>query len=139
MPAIEVSRPSMAVDSDSPVHKNRASRYSRFLSDDDGNPMGGQCSGEGFGITWQNGVQEPNGAIIEDVLAAVVDRLHFFQGQLPEQLLDIGGLKTRDPEAGKFACRENALAITHIEEAIHWLNHRTLERRRRGVEGSYKP
>lgn len=129
MSAVEVSRPSLAVDSESPVHKNRAVRYSQFLSDNDGNSMGGTSTGEGFGIQWQNGVLEPNGAIIEDVLGAVLDRLHFFQGDLPEQ----GGGR------GKFACRENSLAITHIEEALHWLNHRTLERRRRGVEGSYKP
>ena len=36
---------------------------------------------------------------------------------------------------GDFACRENALALTKVEEALHWLNHRTADRQRRGVEG----
>ena len=36
---------------------------------------------------------------------------------------------------GRFRCRENALIITKVEEAIHWGNHRTAERERRGVEG----
>lgn len=139
MPAIEVSRPCMAIDSDSPVHRNRAVRYSSFLRDEDYNPKGGTSTGEGYGITWQNGVQEPNGAIIEDVLASVLDRLRFFQGDLPEQMIPFGDGLTADYKAGKFACRENSKAIEHIEEALHWLNHRTLERRRRGVEGSYKP
>lgn len=137
---VAFTRPCMAVDSDSPVHRNRAQRFSNFESDEEYNPKGGTSTGEGYGITWQNGVQEPNGAIIEDILASAIDRLRFFQGQLPEQMHEvIPGVPTTDIKAGKFACRENALAITHIEEALHWLNHRTLERRRRGVEGSYKP
>jgi len=35
-------------------------------------------------------------------------------------------------------CRENALAITKLEEALHWLDHRTKDRERRGVEGTSK-
>ena len=34
-----------------------------------------------------------------------------------------------------FPCRENALTITKIEEAIHWQNARTANRMIRGVEG----
>lgn len=112
-------KPSEAIDSDSPVHKNRQNRLSQFLSSEEGNPTGGTSFGEGYRIDWQNGAQEPNGAILEDVLASCADRLEFFQ-------------------ASKFNCRENALALTKLQEALHWLNHRTLERRKRGVEGSYK-
>lgn len=36
---------------------------------------------------------------------------------------------------GIFPCRENSLAITKLEEAIHWLDHRTALRRAQGVEG----
>jgi len=42
----------------------------------------------------------------------------------------------RSFQAGPYACRENALALTKIEEAMHWLNHRTAERQARGVEGT---
>jgi hypothetical protein len=61
----------------------------------------------------ENGV---NGCHHEDIIAIVIDRLQSFQ-------------------AGDFKCRENALAITKLEEALHWLNHRTAERSKRGVEG----
>ena len=37
-----------------------------------------------------------------------------------------------------FPCRENALTITKIEEAIHWQEARTKDRERRGVEGKNK-
>lgn len=35
----------------------------------------------------------------------------------------------------RFPCRENALTITKIEEAIHWQEARTKDRERRNVEG----
>ena len=35
----------------------------------------------------------------------------------------------------KFPCRENSLAITKLEEALHWLDARKKNREQRGVEG----
>lgn len=35
----------------------------------------------------------------------------------------------------KFPCRENSAAITKLDEALHWLDHRTKDRESRGVEG----
>lgn len=60
-----------------------------------------------------------NGLTQEVLLAIVADRLRSFQ-------------------AGPFSGRENALALTKIEEAMHWLHHRTLARMRRGVEGTHQ-
>jgi hypothetical protein len=57
-----------------------------------------------------------NGVTQEILLAIVIDRLRSFQ-------------------AGPFSSRENALALTKCEEALHWLQQRTLDRMRRGVEG----
>lgn len=57
-----------------------------------------------------------NGCHHEDLLAIVIDRLEHFQ-------------------KGEYRCRANALAVTKIEEALHWLNHRTADRAKRGVEG----
>lgn len=37
-----------------------------------------------------------------------------------------------------FPCRENALTITKIEEAIHWQDARTKDRQNRKVEGENK-
>lgn len=36
----------------------------------------------------------------------------------------------------KFPCRENACAITHLDEAMHWLIHRRNNRIERKVEGT---
>lgn len=59
-----------------------------------------------------------NGITQEALLAIVIDRLRSFQ-------------------AGPYACRENALALTKLEEALHWLHHRTRLRELRGVEGTH--
>lgn len=61
-----------------------------------------------------------NGITNEALLAIVADRLRCFQ-------------------TSKYACRENALALTKIEEAAHWLEARTTARMRRGVEGTHTP
>lgn len=36
----------------------------------------------------------------------------------------------------QLPCRENALAITKLDEALHWLEHRRADRIKRGAEGS---
>lgn len=38
----------------------------------------------------------------------------------------------------KFPCRENALAITKLEESLFWLEKRTKNREKRGVEGKHE-
>lgn len=38
----------------------------------------------------------------------------------------------------KHSCRENALAITKMQEALMWLNERTKNRISRGVEGKHQ-
>lgn len=58
-----------------------------------------------------------NGISIEALLAICIDRLQGFQ-------------------SGPFANRENAIALTKIQEAMHWLHHRTRDRVQRGVEGT---
>lgn len=59
-----------------------------------------------------------NGTTNEALIAAVIHRLKFLNG--------------------KFPCRENALAITKIEEAKMWLEERTRNRIERGVEGKHQ-
>jgi len=60
-----------------------------------------------------------NGVCNEDLIAMVICRLEHFQ-------------------KSEFACRENALAITKLEEALLWLRKRTMGRENRGVEGTHK-
>ena len=38
----------------------------------------------------------------------------------------------------KFPCRENSIALTHVETALLWLQKRTADRVARGVEGQAK-
>lgn len=80
-------------------------------------------NGTTFRIAFQNGPISAdgngvNGLTHEVLLAIVADRLRGFQ-------------------QGPYSCKANACALTHIEEALHWLQQRTLERMRRGVEGTH--
>lgn len=71
-------------------------------------------------ISFQNGpIQEAgvNGISGEALIAIVIDRLRSFH-------------------AGQFACRDNAVALTHFEEGLMWLQKRTRDRLARGVEGT---
>jgi hypothetical protein len=93
--------------------------------DDQGRPAGGCTTGYQFVITWQDGPTrqadgsyERNGAFVEEVLEACIGRVEFYN-------------------TTEFKCRENSLAITHMEEALHWLQARTADREKRGVEGTH--
>ena len=95
-------------------------------NDANGNPAGGSVSGVGISILWQNGPLgrgtdrlEPNGAFVEGVIAAAIQRIAYYQ-------------------ASKFGCRENAIALTHLETALLWLNKRTADREARAVEGTHQ-
>jgi hypothetical protein len=64
----------------------------------------------------ENGV---NGCCNEDLLVMVLERLEGFQNS-------------------EFKCRENALAITKLEEALLWLRKRTIGRENKGIEGTHE-
>lgn len=85
-----------------------------------------------WAILFQNGPVNPeghvNGITNEALLAILIDRLQSFQNGEPGQL--------QLTAKGPFACRENAIALTHLEEAMMWLQKRTLARVARGVEGT---
>ncbi len=60
-----------------------------------------------------------NGVCNEDLLVMVIRRLEGFQNS-------------------EFKCRENACAITKLEEALLWLRKRTMGRENRGIVGTNK-
>lgn len=72
-------------------------------------------------IQFQNGARKLpysiHGVLDTDLLEIVRDRLKCFQ-------------------SGEFACRENACALTHIEEALMWMNRRVEDRIERNVLGT---
>ena len=60
-----------------------------------------------------------NGVMNEDLIAMVICRLEGFQNS-------------------EFRCRDNAVAITKLEESLMWLRKRTIGRENRGVEGTHR-
>lgn len=99
-------------------HEYYISRKEDYLDLDPATP-----AGEFGHIQFQKGpvaaIGGVNGCFMEDLLSIVLDRLEGFQ-------------------SGEYACRENALALTKVQEALHWLNHRTRDRVKRGVEGKFE-
>lgn len=112
-------------------------------SDASGNPAGGESRGIGIHITWQNGplgkdccnrpnskgthapdcdgISEranPNGAFVEGVLKAALDRVQYYQTTW-------------------FACPANDLIIRNIQTALACCDLRTRDREKRGVEGTH--
>lgn len=100
--------------------------FSEHWKDTSGNPAGGCTTGIGFTISWQNGPlgrgedrREPNGAFVEDIIFAAIERIRFYQ-QSP------------------FACKENADALFFLNEAVKRLDDRTKSRESRLVEGTHQ-
>ena len=87
-------------------------------------PNGCDNAGNGYGsqdISFQNGPRKDensiHGVLDTDLLEIVRDRLKGFQ-------------------SGPYSCRENACALTHIEEALMWMNRRVEDRIERQVLGT---
>jgi hypothetical protein len=102
---------------------NPAGGYAEAIVNGD-HPAGGTVPSRALYIRWQDGPigeHGENGVQIEHVLEACRDRLLFLN----------------TASNGRFSCRENSLAITKVEEALHWLNARTARRQRQGTEGTH--
>lgn len=93
-----------------------------FITDENENPAGGTSTAAGISIEWQNGPmttpEDQNGAFVIDVIQIAIDRINFYNDS-------------------KFRCRENSLAVTKLEEAIHWLESRRTRRAQEGILGSH--
>lgn len=112
---------SITITADEPNPENGNASHEYTVTDQDGRPLGY--------LNFQNGpinATDPNGKVIgvnglthEVLLAIIIDRLRGFQ-------------------TSKYACRENAITLTKLEEALHWQLHRTRSRIARGVEGKHE-
>ena len=98
---------------------------SEHWNDSEGRPLGGVSTGTGFTISWQHGPlgrdgdrKAPAGAFVEDVIAAVIDRIEYYQ-------------------QSAFASSHNARALAGLFDAAHALAERTQEREARQVEGTH--
>ena len=59
-------------------------------------------------------------------------------GVIDADLLEIVRDRLKGFQSGEFSCRENACALTHIEEALMWLDRRVMDRYERKVLGTYQ-
>lgn len=103
-------------------HHYRVSGFDTAKNPSNAGPDGYASSYSSLPIIFQNGpINEAgvNGLTHEVLLAVLIDRMQSFQ-------------------AGPYACRENALALTKLEEAQMWLLQRTRGRMARGVEGTHQ-
>lgn len=58
-------------------------------------------------------------------------------GVIDTDLLEIVRDRLKGFQSGDFSSRENACALTHIEEALMWMNRRVEDRIERQVLGTY--
>jgi len=79
----------------------------------------------------------------EEVVVAEIQFQHGPRGEegsvrgiLDVDLLEIVRDRLKAFQQGEFATRENACALTHIEEALMWMNKRVEDRAERGVLGT---
>ena len=87
------------------------------------------CNVEVLRMEWQRGPLvdpvtgeslEPNGLFLETAVRACVARLKYYQ-------------------TTKFSCRENAIALTHLETTLLWLGARADRRLTEGTLGTHAP
>lgn len=85
-------------------------------------------------------------AVDETMPQAILADIHFQEGPIKE--CGVNGVNNEDLinmvicrlehfQNSEFRCRENACAITKLEEALMWLRKRTESRENRGVEGTH--
>lgn len=97
------------------------------------------CGEKGNGSAYHNYVidlQDGNKQVpigFQNGARKLTDSIH---GVLDSDLLEIVRHRLQCFQQGEFSTRENAIALTHIEEALMWMNRRVEERIERGVLGT---
>lgn len=112
---------------DKPGHGGANHHYSITGFDTENNPANEGPGGfrsiyHRLPVIFQNGTVPEvgvNGVTEQALLAILIDRLECFQ-------------------KGQFACRENAITLEKLEEAMQWMHARTRDRTNRGVEGKHE-
>lgn len=125
------------------IHEHETNPANRELKIDvlDEPGHGGACHEyriSGFAFAGKDDEPVPNSATVELLFQNGPVKEVGVNGVTHEALLAIVADRLRSFQSGPYACRENALALTKIEEALHWLHHRTRARMARGVEGTHE-
>lgn len=103
-------------------HRYEITGFDTNLNPSNVSSAGFRSSFSNLPVIFQNGpIKEVgvNGVTHEVLLAIVIDRMRCFQN-------------------GNYSCRENSIALTHLETALLWLNKRTRDRIARNVEGTHQ-
>ena len=90
-----------------------------------------------YQISWRNNACEicRKEILFQDGARNTDDSIH---GIIDTDLLEIVRHRLQCFQAGNYATRENAIALTHIEEALLWMNKRVEDRIERNVLGTMK-
>lgn len=96
---------------------NGGANHEYVVSFIDGYPINDE---DGILLRFQNGARKEENSV---------------RGVLDTDLLEIARDRLKSFQAGPFATRENACALTHIEEALMWMNRRVEDRIEREVLG----
>ncbi len=124
--AVQATQPASGDMTDRSQRRPRRGFTDHHWADPHGKPSGGCSFGTGFAISWQMGPlgrgadqrRDPNGAFVEDIIAAARSRIAWYQ-------------------TTEFDCEENAQAIDALTAALEALNRRTEDRVKREVEGTH--
>ncbi|HXG86113.1 MAG TPA: hypothetical protein VNI84_18985 [Pyrinomonadaceae bacterium] len=103
--------------SDGANHKYEITVWKNAQTSDSNDELVEHCK-----LNFQNGGLKEvgaNGITDQSLIAVVMDRIRGFND-------------------GPFRCRENSMVITKLEEAMMWMEKRSNDRARRGVEGERK-
>lgn len=86
--------------------------------------------------TWQSGSY--SGDVMADIQLQCGARKedNSIHGVIDTDLLEIVRDRLKSFQVGPFSSRENACALTHIEEALMWMNRRVEDRIERDVLGT---
>lgn len=115
---INPANASITIEADEPTHGNASHEY-RVTAQDGCNLGVLKFQNGPVNATAADGNSNGvNGLTHEVLIAVILDRLRGFQ-------------------SGNYSCRENAIAITKLEEALQWMHWRTRGRVARGVEGTH--
>lgn len=80
-----------------------------------------------------NGANEMGTIVFQNGARKLEDSIH---GVIDSDLLEIVRHRLQCFQSCEFSSRENAVALTHIEEALMWLNRRVEDRIERNVLGT---
>lgn len=102
-----------------------------FVIDEKGN--GGAYHKYKIELIKENGMRQVEKIYFQNGARKLPDSIH---GILDTDLLEIVRHRLQCFQKGDFATRENAIALTHIEEALLWMNKRVDDRIERNVLGT---